>query len=92
MTSDFSRPQPLAGRLQLANLVNARIGEIVWTSIHANFDDYDSTRVLAVRCEKARRPAYVTEGCQQMFNIRTGAATVTLPTGKTVEYIKGRFG
>ena len=78
--------------LHLTNLVNARIGKTAWTSIHANFDDYDGARVLAVRCEKARLPAYVTEGNQQMFYIRTGAATVPLPTGQAVEYIKGRFG
>ena len=78
--------------LHLTNLVNARIGEAAWSAIHANFDDHDGTRVLVVRCEKARQPAYVTEGHQKTFYIRTGAATAALPTDGIVEYVKGRFG
>lgn len=78
--------------LHLTNLVNAKIGKTVWTSIHANFDDHDGARVLVVRCEKARLPAYVTEGSEQTFYVRTGAATMPLPTDQIFEYIKGRFG
>ena len=77
--------------LHLTNLVNTRIGETAWTAIHANFDDHDGARVLVVRCEKARQPAYVADGRQQTFYVRTGAATMPLPTDRAVEYIKARF-
>lgn len=77
--------------LHLTNLVNDRIGPKAWAAIHANFDDHDDTRVLVVRCEKAQWPAYVTDGGQQTFYIRTGAATRALSVGESVEYIKRRF-
>ena len=78
--------------LHLTNLVNSRIGPQVWTAIHANFDDHEDVRVLVVRCEKAQSPAYVKEKERSdAFYIRTGAATVTLSTQETVEYIRQRF-
>ena len=78
--------------LHLTNLVNDRLGPQAWTAIHANFDDHEDVRVLVVRCEKARSPAYVKEmKGGDAFYVRTGAATVALSTQETVEYVKQRF-
>ena len=78
--------------LHLTNMVNAKIGGKAWASVHANFGDQDGVRVLVVRCERARSPAYVRDGDGQTFYVRTGVATVALSTSECVEYIKDRFG
>ena len=76
--------------LHLANLVNTKIGAGAWASVHANFDDQDGVRVLVVRCERGRSPAYV--GDAQTFYVRSNVATVALSTSECVGYIKDHFG
>ena len=78
--------------LHLSNLVNGRMGPIAWTTMHANFEDYEEDRILAVHCEKAHSPVYVTEGNTQHFYVRTGPSTTALNLSQTQEYIKQRFG
>ena len=78
--------------LHLTNLVNNRIGAKAWASIHANFEDYGSVRVLSVRCEAAQSPSYVEDGKDKPLYIRAGTATVALPTDQIAEYVNQRFG
>lgn len=75
--------------LHLDGLINDRIGPTAWLSLHANFDDYNGVRVLSVRCAAAPSPSYVKDA---PFYVRTGAATVALPTDQIADYIKQRFG
>ena len=77
--------------LHLSNLVNSRMGPSAWITLHANFEDYEEDRILAVHCEKAHSPVYVTEGNTQHFYVRTGPSTTALNLSQTQEYIKQRF-
>ena len=75
--------------LHLTNLVNNKIGKHAWSSISAWFDNYQSARVLVVRCEKSATPVYVKEG--ETFYIRTGNATNALSVREGHEYISANF-
>ena len=74
--------------LHLTNLVNDKIGKHTWISIHAEFGEYQGTRVLVVRCQKSATPVYVEE---ETFYIRTGNATNALTAKDAHEYIKANF-
>lgn len=78
--------------LHLVNIVNRSIGADVWGFMHANFDDFEDGRVLAVRCEKAPAPVYVKDGNAERFYVRTGPSTTELPVSMAMKYITQRFG
>ncbi len=78
--------------LHLVNIVNRSIGPDVWAFMHANFDDLDEGRVLAVRCDKAPDPVYVRDGNTERFYVRTGPSTTELPVRVAMKYIAQRFG
>ena len=77
--------------LHLVNIVNRSMGPNVWTSMHANFDDYLDSRVLVVRCEKSRSPVYLQDGNAEHFYVRTGHATTELSMSQAQEYVNRRF-
>ena len=77
--------------LHLVNIVNDRIGPNAWTTMHANFDDFEDGRVLVVHCQKSRNPVYLSDGNEEHFYVRTGPSTVQLSMSQTQEYIKQRF-
>lgn len=77
--------------LHLVNIVNARMGPNAWTTMHANFDDYEDGRVLVVHCQKSRTPVYLSDGNEEQFYVRTGPSTVQLSMSQTQEYIEHRF-
>ena len=77
--------------LHLVNIVNDRISPNAWTTMHANFDDYEDGRVLVVHCQKSRNPVYLSDGNEEQFYVRTGPSTVQLSMSQTQEYIKQRF-
>ena len=78
--------------LHLVNIVNRSIGADVWAFMHANFDDFEDGRVLAVRCENAPAPVYVKDGNVERFYVRTGPSTTELPVSIALKYISQRFG
>ena len=85
--------------LHLTHIVNDRMGPKTWLSLHPNFDDFqdtnepedEETRVLIVKCEPSDSPVYLKDGNQDRFYVRTGNATIELPTAKAVDYIQARF-
>ena len=77
--------------LHLSNILNGRMGPSAWITMHANFEDFEEGRILAIRCDKAHSPVYVTEGNSQHFYVRTGPSTTELNLSQTQEYIRQRF-
>ena len=77
--------------LHLDNIVNGRMGPNAWTTMHANFEDYEDDRVLVVHCKRARSAIYVTDGGTQHFYFRTGPSTTELSLSQMQEYIRQRF-
>ncbi|NVO14054.1 MAG: DUF262 domain-containing protein [Rhodoplanes sp.] len=78
--------------LHLVNLVKDRIGDVFLPYVHSHFDDYDGQRILAVRCEKGPKPAFVKDGAAQRFFVRGGNATTELIGSSVMDYVKQRFG
>lgn len=78
--------------LHLINLVKDRIGEIYLPYVHPHFEEEDGFRVLAVRCEKGPKPAFVKDGNLQRFFVRGGNSTVELQGSSVMDYVQQRFG
>ncbi len=77
--------------LHLVNIVKSRMGALVMTLVHPQFDDYDDSRVLRVECEPSSQPVYVRDGDRERFYIRTGPATTELTGRQMYDYIKSKF-
>lgn len=78
--------------LHLVNLVKDRIGEIFLPYIHPHCQDENGARVLAIRCEKGPRAAFLKDGNLQRFFVRGGNATTELSGASVTDYVKQRFG
>ena len=77
--------------LHLVNVVKSRMGPQTMTAMHLHFEDHDSSRVLAVRCQRSSVPVFVNDGQTERFYVRTGPATTELAASQTQSYIKQRF-
>jgi ATP-dependent Lon protease len=75
----------------LANLIRDRLGAHHTFCIHPRFGDYEGRRVLVVRCDPAKSPAYIKDGKAEYFYIRTSGTTSELPASKIHDYVKQRF-
>jgi hypothetical protein len=78
-------------QLHLGNLITDRLGPVFHPYIHAHFEDQDGKRVLAVRCERGPKPAFVKDGQLQRFFVRGGNATAELHGNAITDYVKQRF-
>lgn len=76
----------------LANLIRDRLGAHHTFCLHPRFTDYEGKRVLVVRCDPAKSPAYLKDGKAEYFYIRTSGTTTELPASKIHDYVKQRFG
>lgn len=77
--------------LHLVNIVKSRMGIPALTNINVNFDDYEESRVMVVKCHKSPTAVFVKDGDIERFYVRTGPATTELSASQTQEYIKQRF-
>lgn len=77
--------------LHLVNIVKERINPQALTSMSMHFEDHDGERVMVVRCRKSPAPAFVKDGGQERFYVRTGPSTTELSTSQTMDYVKQRF-
>jgi hypothetical protein len=75
----------------LANLIRDRLGAHHTFCLHPQFMDYEGKRVLVVKCDPAKSPAYLKEGKAEYFYIRTSGTTTELPASRIHDYIKQRF-
>lgn len=78
--------------LHLVNLMKDRVGEVFLPYVHYRFEDEEGGRVLAVRCDKGPKAAFVKDGGVQRFFVRGGASTQELQGASIPEYCKQRFG
>jgi hypothetical protein len=77
--------------LHLVNLIKDRIGELFLPYIHPEFVDHDGCRILAVRCERGPKPAFVKDGAVQRFFVRGANATAELTGQSIVDYTTNHF-
>jgi hypothetical protein len=78
--------------LHLVNLIRDRIGDVFLPYVHPHFEDHDAKRILAVRCERGPKAAFVKDGALQRFFVRGGNATAELSGISITDYVKQRFG
>lgn len=78
--------------LHLVNLMKDRVGEVFMPYVHYHFEDEEGGRVLAIRCDKGPKAAFVKDGSMQRFYVRGGASTQELQGSSIPEYCKQRFG
>jgi hypothetical protein len=77
--------------LHLVNIIKARLGITAITHVHIQFDNYEGSRVLMVRCRKSPGPIFVKDGESEKFYVRTGPSSTELSPSQTQEFIKTRF-
>jgi len=75
----------------LVNLLRDRMGAHHMLFIHPRFADFEGKRVLVVRCDPSKSPAYVKDGDNERFYIRTSGTTTELRPSTVHEYIEQRF-
>ena len=77
--------------LHLVNLVKDRLGDVFLPYVHPHFEDQDEQQVLAIRCEKGPKAAFVKDGNLHRFFVRGGNATIELTAASVTDYVKQRF-
>lgn len=77
--------------LHLVNIIKSRMGIPALTNVNVNFDDYEDSRIMVVKCHKSPTAVFVKDGDIERFYVRTGPATSELSASQTQEYIKQRF-
>ncbi|MGH7171193.1 MAG: GmrSD restriction endonuclease domain-containing protein [Gemmataceae bacterium] len=90
MADGFTNEDKLG--LHLVNLIKDRVGEVFLPYVHPHFEDQNGARVLAIRCEKGPKAAFVKDGSLQRFFVRGGNATTELSGSSVTDYAKQRFG
>ena len=77
--------------LHLNKLLTDRIGTIFTKFVHASVEKVNERALLRIDCQPATRPAYLRDGQQEHFYIRTGPSTTALALSKVYHYIQERF-
>lgn len=77
--------------LHLVNLIRDRLGELFLPFVHPEFVEHNGGRVLAVRCQRGPKPAFVKDGSAQRFFVRGANATAELVGQAIVDYSAHRF-
>lgn len=77
--------------LHLVNLIKDRIGDVFLPYVHPHFEEQEDDRVLAIRCERGPKPAFIKDGGQQRFFVRGGNSTAELMGNSITDYVSQRF-
>ena len=77
--------------LVLTDLVSSRLGADLCTRLGIFFHSVSGNDVCRVIVERSLRPAYLIEGGNSEFYVRTGNGTRALDVQEAVEYIRNRF-
>ncbi len=77
--------------LHLTSLVKDRIGSTFNTYLHFSIEEIGEKYVLRIDCQPATKPAYLSDGNQDHFYIRTGPSTTDLRLRMVYPYIRERF-
>lgn len=77
--------------LHLTKIVQDRIGTLYIKYLHFSIESIEGKDVLRIDCTPSTIPAYLKDGNQEHFYIRTGPSTTDLRLSKVYGYIKERF-
>jgi signal-transduction protein with cAMP-binding, CBS, and nucleotidyltransferase domain len=77
--------------LHLANLIKQRLSPIQLNFISMTIEHLDDKKFLRVDCYKSNIPAYVVEGNNEFFYIRTGPSTSAVGLSEVYNYIQENF-
>jgi hypothetical protein len=77
--------------LHLNKLIQTHISTLHTEFIDAEIELVEGKKVLRIDCIAGGIPAYVSDGNDEDFYIRTGPSTTSLPVSKVYDYIKRRF-
>lgn len=77
--------------LHLIYLIKMRISALHIDFVGFDLVELDGKYILRVDCEAATSPAYVKDGSQEFFFIRTGPSTTNLKISAVYNYIQKRF-
>ncbi|MFQ5446949.1 MAG: RNA-binding domain-containing protein [Saprospiraceae bacterium] len=77
--------------LHLTKLVSDRINPLHNQFLDMQVETIKGKQVLRIECEAATAPAYLTNGHDEIFYVRTGPASTNLPVSKIYDYISMRF-
>lgn len=75
----------------LINLISSTLGKGACAGLSVSFQPVKGKEVCLVRVEAGASPAYVEEGQQTRFYLRTGNTTQELGTRDSVEYVRTRW-
>ena len=77
-------------RLHLKNLVHQHIGAEFSPLIRFQVQPVDSKVVVAVQCERSRRPVFLKAKNKEAFYIRSGPSSVELSPREVLDYVEQR--
>ena len=77
--------------LHLTHLIASAIGKEQCLQTSVSFHDREGRDICMVQVEPAAKPAYVSEGQESRFYIRTGNQTQPMGTKEAVDYIVGHW-
>lgn len=77
--------------LHLTSLIKSRIGALFLKFISFAIEQVEDKQILRIDCLPATSPAYVSDGKDYQFYIRTGPSTTSLNIRQVTSYIHERF-
>ncbi len=77
--------------LHLTHLISSAIGKEQCLQTSVSFHEREGKDICMVRIESAAKPAYLKEGQEFRFYIRTGNQTQPMSTKEAVDYIVGHW-
>lgn len=78
--------------LHLNKLIQSHISTIHTEFVMPDIEVVEGKKVLRIDCEPATQPAYLDDGNNEYFYVRSGPSTVNLNVSEIFAYIKNRFG
>lgn len=77
--------------LHFTKLIKDKIGTTFVSYLNTSIETIREKEVLRIDCQPASKPAYLTDGAQDYFYIRTGPSTTAMRLSKVYGYIRERF-
>lgn len=76
--------------LHCKNLLNTHIGAEVSRYIHVRIGTIEEMDIVAIECERVRRPVFLRVGKNEDFYIRSGPSSIKLTMSQMVKYLAER--
>ena len=78
-------------RLHFKNLFNQHLGPEFSKYVNFEIFDLEHKQVVAIECERARDPAFLTHRQGESFYIRSGPSNMELTISQALSYLRRRF-